>query len=73
MMFLKKPKAVDITSAAKQTTLKAKRAWSQLRRATLYIGGLGCFCVAAFSFSFWAGMVTSGVCLFVLEMLTGDE
>jgi hypothetical protein len=68
-MYLKRAKAVDITSL----TVKAKQTWIKVRRASLYLGGLGCFTAAAWSIGMVYGLVVAGASLFVVEMLTEDD
>jgi hypothetical protein len=47
--------------------------WNKLHTPVLTVGGLGCFCVAAFSWTFIAGMVVTGASLLILEWLGGDS
>lgn len=52
-------------------TMAALR-WRRLRSTVLTMGGLGALVAAGFTLSTLAGLIVTGLSLFVLEWLTGE-
>jgi hypothetical protein len=62
-----------LTAAVAKLAGRVVVAKAKLRRPVLTVGGLGCVDAAFFQHGWFAGLISTGVSLFVFEMLGGDE
>jgi hypothetical protein len=70
---VRKPLAETISTTVRSLTARATAAKTRFRRPALTIGALGCVDAAFFQHGWFAGLLCTGISLFVFEAMGGDD
>lgn len=70
---VRRPVAETISTAARALSTAVVAGKKRFRRPALTVGALGCVDAAFFQHGWFAGLISTGISLFIFETLGGDD